>query len=160
MGFLDSTFSGFSSLNPLGGFGGSKVQAPAPAPMPDPNVNDTVNNPWAMHANDLQNNSSYLPDNYFVSGKNSGSNLRASQGGVMAPGPTAPAGTYPAMQNSFGLGSPPTPAAAPTPAPTNGASDPNFAVKSLSTAVSDSGSKGFNPWSMQGEANARTGQTA
>lgn len=158
------------------------------------------NNPWMMDSQQLSKNSSYMPDNYFVSGngvaggqgvinspdaqggntaeiiQGPGTNLAGNQGQGSAPGLGVPGGlnnqdtnasTYPTMQNSYGLGtngatSPVggTPAnaiqpQAQSPIPGN-ASDPNYAVNSLSAAVSDSGSRGFNPWSMQGEANARS----
>lgn len=58
---------------------------------------------------------------------------------------------YPAMQNAYGLGGPmDQPEAVP-----GTASNPNYMEEGLTTTMPDSGSRGFNPWSLTGEANAR-----
>lgn len=164
--------------------------------------NQSGNNPWLLDAQQLSKNSSYNPDNYFVSGngvaggqgiinslddkggmtaeiiQGPGTNLAGNQGAV-GKGLGVPGGlnnqetnatTYPTMQNSFGLGtngatSPQGPGTGidniqplmQAPIPGN-QSDPNYAVNKLAQAVGDSGSRGFNPWSTQGEANARNAQ--
>lgn len=51
---------------------------------------------------------------------------------------------YPALQNQWGLGSTP-----------GSASAPSYGAAPVTINMPDSGSRGFNPWSMQGEANAR-----
>lgn len=56
---------------------------------------------------------------------------------------------YPAMPNGFGLG-----LQQPS-IPQNYASSPGFMSQPLNTTMPDSGSRGFNPWSLQGESNAR-----
>lgn len=164
--------------------------------------NTPGNNPWLLDAQKLSKDSSYNPDNYFVSGngiaggqgvinspdaqggntaeiiQGPGTNLAGSQGQGTGKGLGVPGGlnnqdtnasTYPTMQNAFGLGTngAPSPAGGTpvdsiqpsmqAPIPGNN-SDPNYAVNALSKAVGDSGSRGFNPWSMQGEANARSGK--
>lgn len=58
--------------------------------------------------------------------------------------------SYPAMQNSFGLGASNTPGAIP-----GSASSPGFGATPINITMPDSGSRGFNPWSLQGESNAR-----
>ncbi len=139
------------------------LAGPVPMDMPTP----PTNSPWAFGNNQkqLQNNSSYLPDNYMIEG-NQNPHQAYDQGGTpQNPLPNQNNTGYPAMANSMGLGTTPSPAAGsmgggtPT-GPSIGAtpgnlSDPSFATKALSQAVSDSGSRGFNPWSMQGESNAR-----
>lgn len=121
------------------------------------------NNPWADPTNTaaLSKNSSYLPENYTVGGATKVNAYDGTPADWTPKTPSMPTnGSYPAMANSYGLGGQPAqPQAqtqAQTQAPVQGnTSDPNFAVKALSQAVNDSGSKGFNPWSMQGEANVR-----
>lgn len=58
---------------------------------------------------------------------------------------------YPAMQNSYGIG-----------APVGGsipgnASAQGFGAKPITNNATDSASRGFNPWSLSGESNARGG---
>lgn len=56
---------------------------------------------------------------------------------------------YPAMSNAFGLGSSQS-----TPIP-GSASNPGYGSQPISITVPDSSSRGFNPWSLTGEANSR-----
>lgn len=147
---------------------------------------DPSYNPWVLDANQLQKNSAYIPEDYFITGNNLGNNIMTggtapgSGRGIGNPnagssplGTPSPSSGYPAMTNSYNLGAPPSQPTSPVgplgpggtpiqnsqPAaqhPVAGnPSDPKFATQALSQAVSDSGSRGFNPWSMQGEANAR-----
>lgn len=118
-------------------------------------------------------NSTYLPSNYFSdAGQNA---LQSADTPPAAPIPvgsavqnSTPAGsTYPTMANSYGLGTQGTAPAASTatPSPTTSTaspgnpSSPDYATEQLASAVSDSGSRGFNPWSMIGESNSRSGQS-
>lgn len=54
------------------------------------------------------------------------------------------ASQYPAMSNSYGLGSIP-----------GTASNPSYNSQPLNTSMPDTGSRGFNPWSLTGEALSR-----
>lgn len=57
------------------------------------------------------------------------------------------ASQYPAMANAYGLGqSQPIPGAA---------SNPGYLSQPITVTVPDTASRGFNPWSLTGEANAR-----
>ncbi len=56
---------------------------------------------------------------------------------------------YPAMPNSYGLGSQPSDPIA------GAASNPDFNAQPITVAVPDTASRGFNPWSLSGEANSR-----
>lgn len=56
---------------------------------------------------------------------------------------------YPAMQNTYGLGGPVAPAQA------GSDSNPSYDSKPITSDAGSSGSRGFNPWSLQGEATAR-----
>lgn len=67
-------------------------------------------------------------------------------GSSMAPNP------YPAFSNDFGLGAPITPVAQPTP---GAQSNPGYLDQPINVNVPDSSGRGFNPWSLQGESNAR-----
>lgn len=61
------------------------------------------------------------------------------------------ASAYPAMQNSYGLGNMgQQPSAIP-----GSASNPSYQTQPINITMPDSGSRGFNPWSLQGESNAR-----
>lgn len=60
------------------------------------------------------------------------------------------ANAYPAMANSYGIGN--TTGAVP-----GQAAGPGYAQQPLNITMPDSGSRGFNPWSLQGESNARGG---
>lgn len=66
-------------------------------------------------------------------------------GGTPADGGGNPA--YPTMANSYGLGT-----SAPIP---GSASNPAFGSQPITVSVPDTSSRGFNPWSLTGEANAR-----
>lgn len=71
-------------------------------------------------------------------------------------------GGYPAMQNPYGLGSVVGGGTSGGGTPTPGsASAPSFNTTPVTSnqAATDSSSRGFNPWSMQGEANARSAQS-
>lgn len=58
---------------------------------------------------------------------------------------------YPAMQNSYGLGNTgQQPQAIP-----GTASNPSYQTQPMNVTMPDSASRGFNPWSLQGESNAR-----
>lgn len=59
------------------------------------------------------------------------------------------ASAYPAMTNSYGLG---TGASAPIP---GAAANPSYLQQPLTTQLPDTSSRGFNPWSLSGESNAR-----
>lgn len=136
------------------------------------------NNPWFDPSNTqaLAKNSTFMPDNYFAGNKqvavdaNNPSTWNTSgpagwttnklnatpesaSPSVMGGAPRNSLSGYPAMPNSYGLGQQQSQGAVP-----GAASNPNFNASSLSDAINDSGSKGLNPWSLQGEANARTGQ--
>lgn len=67
--------------------------------------------------------------------------------GETSAGAPANQGAYPAMANDYGLGQ-----AQPTSA---SSSSPGYASQDISVTVPDSGSRGFNPWSLQGEALSR-----
>lgn len=74
----------------------------------------------------------------------------AGGGGATPQGPAAPGGDqggYPTMANDYGLGQ-----TSPTP---GSSSNPGFAQQDISVTVPDSGSRGFNPWSLSGEALSR-----
>lgn len=58
-------------------------------------------------------------------------------------------GQYPAMTNSYGLGGQQSPAVP------GSASNPAFGAQPITVTVPDTASRGFNPWSLTGEANAR-----
>ena len=55
---------------------------------------------------------------------------------------------YPAMSNAYGLGQQVDPMA-------GAASNPDYATNPITVPVPDTASRGFNPWSLTGEANAR-----
>lgn len=59
--------------------------------------------------------------------------------------------SYPAMQNSYGLGNY---GQQPTAIP-GSASNPSYQTQPMNVVMPDSASRGFNPWSLQGESNAR-----
>lgn len=59
------------------------------------------------------------------------------------------ASAYPAMTNAYGLGS------SQSSAIPGSASNPAFGAAPLTIAVPDTASRGFNPWSLTGESNAR-----
>lgn len=58
------------------------------------------------------------------------------------------AGSYPAMPNDYGLGDQ-------TGAIQGSAANPNYQNQPLTVTVPDTASRGFNPWSLTGESNAR-----
>ncbi len=58
------------------------------------------------------------------------------------------ANAYPAMANSYGIGQQPQ-------AVPGQASNPSFQAQPLTQTMPDSGSRGFNPWSLAGESNSR-----
>jgi len=62
------------------------------------------------------------------------SNVLPNQLGNLQAKASADAAQYPAMPNNYGLGTPTSP---------------------ITTVSQDAGSRSFNPWSLQGEANAR-----
>lgn len=53
---------------------------------------------------------------------------------------------YPAMPNQFGLGQGAVPGTA---------SNPNYMTQKLTSPPGNESSRGFNPWSLMGESNAR-----
>lgn len=60
-------------------------------------------------------------------------------------GNAVPSGSaYPAMANDYGLG-----------AIQGSAANPNYQNQPLTVTVPDTASRGFNPWSLTGESNAR-----
>ena len=153
----------------------------------DTNANNPWSN--SQNVQSIDHNSGFLPQNYFNPGSqvadyNVGAITQATSpqytpstpttstpSGTQASTPGAPSsqGSYPAMTNQYGLGSTPTPqgpapGASPSlasPAPMAAAPTSNDqAVNSLTSAITDSGSKGMNPWSLQGESNARSGAPA
>ena len=63
------------------------------------------------------------------------------------------ASSYPAMPNSYGLGSSTTPAPA-TAAPAAS----SYSGQGVTVNVPDTSARGLNPWSLQGEANSRDTQ--
>lgn len=63
--------------------------------------------------------------------------------------------SYPTMTNSYGLGQMASAAANPVGAVTGSASAPSFAANPVTSVVPDASSRGFNPWSLTGEALAR-----
>ncbi len=58
------------------------------------------------------------------------------------------ANAYPTMSNAYGIGQQPS-------AVPGQAAAPSFQAQPLTTTMPDSGSRGFNPWSLAGESNAR-----
>ncbi len=58
------------------------------------------------------------------------------------------ANAYPTMSNSYGIGEQPS-------AVPGQAAGPSFQTQPLNVTMPDSGSRGFNPWSLSGESNAR-----
>ncbi len=60
---------------------------------------------------------------------------------------------YPTYPNPYGIGS--GSSQGDTGAVPGTASNPNYLTKPVSVTVPDSASRGFNPWSLTGESNAR-----
>lgn len=58
------------------------------------------------------------------------------------------AGAYPSMPNAYNLGAQQSP-------PAMGNSGPTSSQAPLNITIPDASSRGFNPWSLQGEANSR-----
>jgi hypothetical protein len=58
------------------------------------------------------------------------------------------ASAYPTMANDYNLGQ----QTAPVP---GAASNPDYSTKPITVTMNDSSSRGFNPWSLSGEATAR-----
>lgn len=143
---------------PPSGYGPGKTKAPtAPAMTPagpvgsspagytDPSYQvpllDTPNygdNPWA---GGYQN----ATEAGYTNTEQANQNIGALQGQMGVYG--GDGSKYPAMQNSYGLGD-----TGPTPGT---ASNPNYLTQPMSVTMPDSSSRGFNPWSLQGESNAR-----
>lgn len=71
-------------------------------------------------------------------------NIANQQMGAMGDG-----SSYPAMTNAYGLGSQESSAIP------GSASNPGFGAQPISLTVPDTASRGFNPWSLTGESNAR-----
>lgn len=120
--------------------------APKPPQMLsfDPSVYGS--NPWdqtvAQDTNYQQNVSQQNQMN--LQGLNS---QLTAMGGQAVTDPSS-GSSYPAMQNSYGLGGTP---------PVAGAGTGSQGSSPINIAMPDSSSRGANPWSFQGEANARGG---
>lgn len=91
-------------------------------------------------------------------------NKISSLGGQDSGNGMATNNSYPAYANSYGLGTqvnqtsqaaPQNAAPAPTQATPGAASSPDYLMQALNATAQNVASRGFNPWSLTGEANAR-----
>lgn len=108
----------------------------APTPV------DPSTNPWnSMLSSDTQASNSIQATNAQTMG------VMDSQIGAYGGTPSSTS-TYPTMTNSYGLGTSSAPVV-------GSASNPSFNGQPITVDVPDTSSRGFNPWSLTGEANAR-----
>lgn len=109
-------------------------------------------NPWDTQLSGDMNAQASLNQNAQMNATNL-TNQATAMGASTAPGMTTSNGSnYPAMSNSYGLGS-----SINSPTMPVGNSGNNYAQNPINISMPDSSSRGFNPWSLTGESNARGG---
>lgn len=104
-----------------------------------PDLSDAAN-PYAQ----MENSDTQAADTLNASG-----NMVTAQETSMLGQYAGNGSSYPATTNTFGLGdTQSTPVA-------GSASNPTYGGQPISVSIPDTSSRGFNPWSLSGEANAR-----
>lgn len=130
-----------------------KAVGPAPKPPPAP-ANISTTSPWDVPKAKTDANGYLLPAKVDMAGANNTINSaysqsQSAQGQIQSLQGQVDA--YPAMENSYGLGAMNTSAGAIP----GSSSNPDYAANPWGDSPADAGSRGFNPYSLKGEANYR-----